>query len=208
MHPPDEEAGCDDIIVNVDEADDAEDGAPDEAPEPSPSSALVAPPVSALVVTPLPTAQGLTTKAAKALQKAENSANAALVADAAASELELSKAGKADDSLPNSTSHKREYKKFYLECRNRKKFPASLATEATRDSMNLFKIWLDKGGSRSNISACNLTISMSAGIGDTVAHISALSEMPKFMHNIVWLRPCRQSAQMFVRLRRLDQSCR
>ena len=27
LHPPDEEAGCDDIIVNVDEADEAEDGA-------------------------------------------------------------------------------------------------------------------------------------------------------------------------------------
>ena len=205
MYEGDDAEAEEDIACDADaEAD--EDGVDDAADDEG--SGVLTP-----VVTPLPTAQGLITKAAKALEKAENSAIPCLAADEAAAADE-----KAADEKPAegeraegrgySVTHKKDYKKFYLECRNRKKFPASLATEATRDSMNLFKIWLDKGGSRSNISACNLTISMSAGIGDTVAHISALSEMPKFMHNIVWLRPCRQSAQMFVRLRRLDQSCR
>ena len=204
MYEGDDAEAEEDITCDADaEAD--EDGADDAADDEG--SGVLTP-----VVTPLPTAQGLTTKAAKALEKAEKSAIACLAADEAAAADE-----KAADEKPAegeraegrgySVTHKKDYKKFYLECRNRKKFPASLASEANRDSMNLFKIWLGKKGSWTTISADTLTKSMPAGIGITVVHISALSEMPKLMCKVSRLRPGSQDAQMFVRVRRLEQSC-
>lgn len=105
-----------------------------------------APPLaSGTSIVPLPKSSTLTTKAAKALAQVEKTMVDAGSVVAVEEDGGVVAADEGAHKV-NSTTHKKDYKKFYTECRNRKKFPASLAAEYTREPMNLFKLWLEKKG--------------------------------------------------------------
>jgi hypothetical protein len=87
-----------------------------------------------------------TTKAAKALAKAERGVLVAAAAESEAAEAAEDEVMAGEVPEVNTVTRKKEYRKFYLECRNRKKFPASPSSEHVREPMNLFKLWLAKKG--------------------------------------------------------------